>query len=94
MTESILLDDRFLMTVTGLLMLVTILPVLVVTINSDRISDEAYGHTMIFSSITGVLFILCLIFMQLIKPESVYASDWKQIYSNEAKADITIDTFF
>lgn len=94
MTESILLDDRFLMTVTGLLMLVTILPVLVVTINSDRISDEAHGRTMIFSSITGVLFILCLIFIQLIKSERVYASDWKQIYSNEAKADITIDTFF
>lgn len=94
MTESILLDDKFLMTVIGVLMLVTILPVLVVTINSDRLSDEAYGHTMIFSSITGVLFILCLIFIQLIKSERVYASGWKQIYSNEAKADITIDTFF
>ena len=94
MTESILLDDRFLMTVTGLLMLITILPVLVVTINSDRLSDEAYGHTMIFSSITGVLFILCLIFMHLINSERVYASDWKQLYSNDVKADITIDTFF
>ena len=94
MTESILLDDKFLMTVTGLLMLVTILPVLVVTIYDDRLSDEAYGRTMIYSSITGVLFILCLIFMQIIKSERVYASDWKQIYSNEAKADITIDTFF
>lgn len=94
MTESILLDDKFLMTVTGVLMLVTILPVLVVVIISDRLSDEAYGRTMIFSSITGALFILCLIFMQLIKSESVYASGWKQIYSNEAKADITIDTFF
>lgn len=94
MTESILLDDKFLMTVTGVLMLVTILPVLVAVIISDRLSDEAYGRTMIFSSITGALFILCLIFIQLIKPESVYASGWKQIYSNEAKADITIDTFF
>lgn len=94
MTESILLDDKFLMTVTGLLMLVTILPVLVVTVNSDRLSDEAYGHTMIFSSITGVLFILCLIFIYLIKSERVYTSDWKQLYTNEAKADITIDTFF
>lgn len=94
MTESILLDDRFLMTVTGLLMLVTILPVLVVTINSDRLSDETYGHTMIFSSIAGVLFILCLIFMHLINSERVYASDWKQIYTNDVKADITIDTFF
>lgn len=94
MTESILLDDRFLMTVTGLLMLITILPVLVVTINSDKFSDEAYGHTMIFSSITGVLFILFLIFMQLINSERVYASDWKQLYSNDVKADITIDTFF
>lgn len=94
MTGSILLDDRFLMTVTGLLMLVTILPVLVVTINSDRLSDEAYGHTMSFSSITGVLFILCLIFMHLIKSERVYASDWKQLYTNDVKADITIDTFF
>ena len=94
MTESILLDDRFLMTVTGLLMLITILPVLVASINSDRISDEAYGHTMIFSSITGVLFILCLIFMHLINSDRVYASDWKQIYTNDVKADITIDTFF
>lgn len=94
MTESILLDDRFLMTVTGLLMLVTILPVLVVTVNSDRLSDESCGHTMSFSSITGVLFILCLIFMHLINSERVYASDWKQLYTNEAKADITIDTFF
>lgn len=41
-----------------------------------------------------VLFATGLFFNANVKYEKVYASDWKQIYSNEAKADITIDTFF
>ena len=41
-----------------------------------------------------VLFAAGLLFNANIKYEKVYSSDWKQLYSNDVKADITIDTFF
>ena len=50
-----------------------------------------YMTTMLVSL---VLFAAGLVFNANIKYEKIYASDWKQLYSNEAKADITIDTFF
>lgn len=44
--------------------------------------------------ISSSLFLVGIIFNANVKYETVYASDWKQLYSNDAKADITIDTFF
>lgn len=40
------------------------------------------------------LFAIGLLFNANVKYEKIYASDWKQLYSNDVKADITIDTFF
>ena len=44
--------------------------------------------------VSSVLFAAGLFFNANVKYEKVYSSDWKQLYSNDVKADITIDTFF
>lgn len=53
---------------------------------------KKFCTTTMFVSL--VLFAIGLLFNANVKYEKVYASDWKQLYSNDVKADITIDTFF
>lgn len=53
---------------------------------------KKFCATTMFVSL--VLFASGLLFNANVKYEKIYASDWKQIYSNDIKADITIDTFF
>lgn len=53
---------------------------------------KKFYTTTMFVSL--VLFAIGLLFNADVKYEKVYTSDWKQIYSNDIKADITIDTFF
>lgn len=75
--------------------LITTLMTCIYMINNRGFMTEGVKQLCMTSIVISLsLFLVGIIFNANIKYEKVYASDWKQIYSNEAKADITIDTFF
>lgn len=67
---------------------------LYMTHNRGFMTDGVKQFCMTTVIVSSVLFVAGLFFNANVKYEKVYASDWKQIYSNDVKADITIDTFF
>lgn len=75
-------------------MLAAILTSIYLANNSHFITDGLKQFCMTTILVSLVLFAAGLFFNANVKYEKVYVSDWKQIYSNDVKADITIDTFF
>lgn len=75
-------------------MITAILTSTYVANNKHFMTEGVKQFCMTAILVSMVLFAIGLLFNANVKYEKVYASDWKQIYSNEAKADITIDTFF
>lgn len=75
-------------------MITAILTSIYVANNKHFMNEGVKQFCMNAILVSMVLFAIGLLFNANVKYEKVYASDWKQIYSNEAKADITIDTFF
>ena len=75
--------------------MITVILTSIYLANNRGFMTEGVKHLCMTSIVISLsLFLVGLIFNANVKYENVYASDWKQIYSNEAKADITIDTFF
>ena len=62
--------------------------------NRGFITNGVKQFCMTAILVSMVLFAIGLLFNANVKYEKIYASDWKQLYSNDVKADITIDTFF
>lgn len=75
-------------------MITAILTSIYVANNKHFMNEGVKQFCMNAILVSMVLFAIGLFFNANVKYEKVYASDRKQIYSNEAKADITIDTFF
>lgn len=67
---------------------------LYMTHNRGFMTDYVKRRHMTTVIVSLVLFLVGLIFNANVKYEKVYGSDWKQLYSNDIKSDITIDTFF
>ena len=67
---------------------------LYMTHNRGFMTEGVKQFCMTTVIVSSVLFAAGLFFNANVKYERVYTSDWKQLYSNDVKADITIDTFF
>ena len=94
MITSLLFNDTVQIAYACSTMITVVLTSIYFANNHHFMTDgvKKFCTTTMFVSL--VLFAIGLLFNANVKYEKVYASDWKQIYSNEAKADITIDTFF
>ena len=94
MITSLLFNEVIQAAYLGATMLMTIMACIYIANNRGFMTEgvKQLCMTAIFVSMT--LFIAGLLFTSQIKYEKIYASDWKQLYTNDSKTDITIDTFF
>lgn len=75
--------------------LITAIITCIYMINNRGFMTESVKQLYMTSIVISLsLFLVGIIFNANVKYEKIYASDWKQLYSNDVKADITIDTFF
>lgn len=94
MIESLLFSDEVQAAYIFATLITTLMTCIYMINNRGFMTKGVKQLCMTSIVISSVLFAADLIFNADVEYEKVYASDWKQIYSNEAKADITIDTFF
>lgn len=94
MITSLLFNEAVQLAYLCATMITAILTSIYLANNQHFITDRAKQLCSKSILVSLVLFAAGLFFNANVKYEKIYASDWKQIYSNEVKADITIDTFF
>lgn len=94
MITSLLFNEAVQIAYLCTTMITAILTSIYVANNKHFMDEGVKQFCMNAILVSMVLFAIGLLFNANVKYEKIYASDWKQIYSNEAKADITIDTFF
>lgn len=94
MITSLLFNDAVQIAYLCTTMITAILTSLYVANNKHFMTEGLKDFCMTAILVSMVLFGIGLLFNANVKYEKIYASDWKQIYSNDVKADITIDTFF
>lgn len=94
MITSLLFNDTVQIAYLCTTMITVILTSIYVANNKHFMTEGLKDFCMTAILVSMVLFGIGLLFNANVKYEKIYASDWKQIYSNDVKADITIDTFF
>lgn len=94
MITSLLFNDIVQIAYLCSTMITAILTGLYVANNKHFMTEGVKQFCMTAILVSSVLFAIGLLFNANVKYEKIYASDWKQLYSNDSKADITIDTFF
>lgn len=94
MITSLLFNDAVQIAYLCATMITAILTGIYVANNHHFMNEGVKQFCMNAILVSMVLFAIGLLFNANVKYEKVYASDWKQLYSNDSKADITIDTFF
>ena len=94
MITSLLFNEAVQIAYLCTTMITAILTGIYVANNQHFMTEEVKKFCMTTMLVSLVLFAAGLFFNANVKYEKVYASDWKQLYSNDIKADITIDTFF
>lgn len=94
MITSLLFNDTVQIAYACSTMITVVLTSIYFANNHHFMTDGAKKFCTTTMFVSLVLFAIGLLFNANVKYEKVYASDWKQIYSNDIKADITIDTFF
>lgn len=94
MITSLLFNETVQIAYLCATMITAILTSIYVANNQHFMTEGVKQFCMTAILVSSVLFAAGLFFNANVKYEKIYASDWKQIYSNDIKADITIDTFF
>ena len=94
MITSLLFNDAVRLAYLCATMLTAILTSLYVANNKHFMTERVKQFCMTAILVSLVLFAIGRLFNANVKYEKIYASDWKQLYSNDSEADITIDTFF
>lgn len=94
MITSLLFNEAVQIAYLCAMMITAILTSIYVANNQHFMTEGVKRRHMTTVIVSLVLFLVGLIFNANVKYEKVYASDWKQLYSNDIKSDITIDTFF
>lgn len=94
MITSLLFNETVQIAYLCATMITAILTSIYVANNQHFMTEGLKQFCMIAILVSSVLFAAGLFFNANVKYEKIYASDWKQLYSNDIKADITIDTFF
>lgn len=94
MITSLLFNEAVQIAYLCATMITAILTGIYVASNQHFMTEGVKQFCMTAILVSSVLFAAGLFFNANVKYEKIYASDWKQLYSNDIKADITIDTFF
>ena len=94
MITSLLFNETVQIAYLCATMITAILTSIYVANNQHFMTEGVKQFCMTAILVSSVLFVAGLFFNANVKYEKIYASDWKQLYSNDVKADITIDTFF
>ena len=94
MITSLLFNETVQIAYLCATMITAILTCIYVASNPHFMTEGVKQFCMTAILVSSVLFAAGLFFNANVKYEKIYASDWKQLYSNDIKADITIDTFF
>lgn len=94
MITSLLFNEAVQIAYLCATMITAILTGIYVANNQQFMTEGVKQFCMTAILVSSVLFAAGLFFNANVKYEKIYASDWKQLYSNDIKADITIDTFF
>lgn len=94
MITSILFNETVQIAYLCATMITAILTSIYVANNQQFMTEGVKQFCMTAILVSSVPFAAGLFFNANVKYEKIYASDWKQLYSNDIKADITIDTFF
>ena len=94
MITSLLFNETVQIAYLCATMITAILTCIYVASNQHFMTEGVKQFCMTAILVSSVLFAAGLFFNANVKYEKIYASDWKQLYSNDIKADITIDTFF
>ena len=88
MITSLLFNEAVQIAYLCTTMITAILTSIYVANNKHFMDEGVKQFCMNAILVSMVLFAIGLLFNANVKYEKIYASDWKQIYSNEAKADI------
>ena len=94
MVTSLLFNDTVQIAYACSTMITVVLTSIYFANNHHFMTEGVKKFCMTTMLVSLVLFAAGLFFNANVKYEKIYASDWKQLYSNDIKADITIDTFF
>ena len=88
---DLLFDDKVLAIFVMTSMTVVILSTLSLSFISHLLSDATHRFLLYSLSVSAAMLFCSLAFTSQISYHDVYESDWRQVYANDAKAEITLE---
>lgn len=90
MTE-LLFNDQVLATVVIASMTVVVISAICLRFGANSLSDTMQKFLLYLLSVGAAMLFCSLAFTSQIRYHTAYESDWRQVYTNDAKAEITLE---
>ena len=90
MTE-LLFNDQVLATVVIASMTVVVISAICLRFGANYLSDAMQKFLLYLLSVSAAMLVCSLAFTSQIRYHTAYESDWRQVYTNDAKAEITLE---
>ena len=88
---DLLFNDQVLATVVIASMTVVVISAICLRFGANSLSDTMQKFLLYLLSVSAAMLFCSLAFTSQIRYHTAYESDWRQVYTNDAKAEITLE---